>query len=230
MRRTDLIYCVEDNDSVRELVVYTLNSTGFEGKGFSNAKDFWSEMKNALPELIILDIMLPEEDGISVLKKLRSSPATESIPVMLATAKGEEFDKVTGLDAGADDYLVKPFGMMEMVSRIKAVLRRSAPKTGRSVITMGGITVDRSRHTVTADGREISLTLKEYDLLIMLIDNRGTVFTRDSLLSDVWQSDAGIETRTVDVHIGTLRTKLGKCGDMIRTVRGVGYKMEENDA
>lgn len=225
-----MIYCVEDNDSVRDLVVYTLHSTGFEGSGFSCAEDFWNGMAQALPELIILDIMLPGEDGISILRRLKSSPATEKIPVMLATAKGDEFDKVTGLDMGADDYLVKPFGMMEMVSRIKAVLRRSTPKASKAVIRLGNITLDKSRHMVTVGGKEIILTLKEYDLLTLLVDNRGMVFTRDQLLAAVWQSDVGIETRTVDVHIGTLRTKLGEGGDLIKTVRGVGYKMEEGDA
>ena len=223
-----MIYCVEDDNSIRELMVYTLNSTGFAGCGFPNAAEFWNGMKNALPELIILDIMLPGEDGITILKKLKASPATENIPVMMATAKGSEYDKVMGLDLGADDYLVKPFGMMEMISRIRAVLRRTNPREIRQVINIGGITVDKSRHKVLSDGREVVLTLKEYDLLLLLAENAGRAFTRDQLLNAVWQSDTMVETRTVDVHIGTLRTKLGSAGSLITTVRGVGYRMEDN--
>lgn len=221
-----MIYCVEDDNSIRELVVYTLNSTGFEGRGFSNADEFWKGMKELLPELIILDIMLPGEDGISILKKLKSLPATENIPVMMATAKDSEYDKVTGLDLGADDYLAKPFGMLEMISRVKAVLRRTSPKKENTVITLGDIHIDKSRHKVTAGGREIVLTLKEYDLLVLFAENPERAFTREQLLSNVWESDASLETRTVDVHVGTLRTKLGKEGDLIKTVRGVGYRME----
>lgn len=224
-----MIYCVEDDNSIRELVVYTLNSTGFEGRGFSNADDFWEEMKEKLPELIILDIMLPGEDGISILKKLKSSNITENIPVVMATAKDSEYDKVVGLDLGADDYLAKPFGMMEMVSRIKAVLRRTTPKKSVGLITMGNIQVDISKHKVTSEGREIILTLKEYELLVLLMENPERVFTREQLLTNVWQSDGFVETRTVDVHIGTLRTKLGEDGKLIKTVRGVGYRMEEKD-
>lgn len=224
-----MIYCVEDDNSIRELVIYTLNTTGFKSVGFSNADEFWQGMKNALPELIILDVMLPGEDGISILKRLKSSAVTENIPVMMATAKDSEFDKVMGLDLGADDYLAKPFGMMEMVSRVKAVLRRANPKTGNAVVTIGQITIDKSKHKVAADGREITLTLKEYDLLLLLAENPERVFTREQLLTSVWQSDAYIETRTVDVHIGTLRTKLGNDGAMIQTVRGVGYRLETTD-
>lgn len=221
-----MIYCVEDDNSIRELVVYTLNSTGYKGVGFSNADEFWKGMKEALPELIILDIMLPGEDGISILKKLKSSPATENIPVMMATAKDSEFDKVTGLDLGADDYLAKPFGMMEMISRVKAVLRRTKPKNEDSIVTIGNIKIDKVKHKVTVSEREVVLTLKEYELLLLLVENPERVFTREQLLSGVWQADTFVETRTVDVHIGTLRTKLGKDGDMIQTVRGVGYRME----
>ena len=221
-----MIYCVEDENSIRELVVYTLNSTGFQGRGFSNAEEFWEAMKEALPELIILDIMLPGEDGISILKKLKSSPVTESIPVMMATAKDSEYDKVMGLDLGADDYLAKPFGMMEMISRVKAILRRSRPQGKATVISVGNIIIDTAKHKVTVNEREIILTLKEYDLLLLLAENPERVFTREQLLSSVWQSDAFVETRTVDVHIGTLRTKLGKDGALIKTVRGVGYRME----
>lgn len=220
-----MIYCVEDDNSIRELVVYTLNSTGYQGKGFSNADEFWEGMKKCRPELIILDIMLPGEDGISILKKLKSSPLTVDIPVMMATAKGTEYDKVVGLDTGADDYLVKPFGMMEMVSRIKAVLRRSTPTGKSAIIEAGGITINKMKHQVQVNGRDVSLTLKEYDLLVLFAENMERVFTREQLLSIVWQSDIAVETRTVDVHIGTLRTKLGSSGKMIETVRGVGYRM-----
>lgn len=221
-----MIYCVEDESSIRELILYTLNMAGFEATGFSDSEEFWKAMTSALPELIMLDIMLPGEDGISILQKLRSSPVTADIPVILATAKGSEYDKVTGLDLGADDYLCKPFGMMEMVSRIKAVLRRTKPKQSPELLKRGDITLDPSRHTVTAGGRVISLTLKEYDLLKLLLESNGQVFTREALLSAVWGSDFIGESRTVDVHIGTLRTKLGNAGVQIQTVRGVGYRME----
>ena len=221
-----MIYCVEDESAIRDLMVYTLKASGFEAKGFGDSVGFWSAMKTQKPELILLDVMLPGEDGLTVLKRLRSSPATSDIPVIMATAKGSEYDKVIGLDGGADDYLAKPFGMMEMVSRIKAVLRRTAPKQAK-VISYGGITLDESRHLVTVNGSPVSLTLKEYEILKLLMDSPGQVFTREILLSDVWGMDFTGETRTVDVHIGTLRTKLAEAGDMIETVRGVGYKMAE---
>lgn len=221
-----MIYCVEDDASIRELMVYTLQASGFEACGFQDGAAFWDMMKEKKPKLIILDIMLPGEDGISILKKLRTSPGTEEIPVIMATAKDSEYDTVIGLDSGADDYLAKPFGMMEMVSRIKAVLRRSAPQKKRKLIQCGSIVIDEGKHTVTVNDRRISLTLKEYELLKLLAENSGEVFTRDNLLSYVWGADFVGETRTVDVHIGTLRTKLDECGDMIKTVRGVGYKME----
>ena len=207
-----MIYCVEDDSSIRELMVYTLQASGFEACGFQDAAAFWNMMKEKKPELVILDIMLPGEDGISILKKLRTSPVTEEIPVIMATAKDSEYDTVIGLDSGADDYLSKPFGMMEMVSRIK--------------VQCGSIVIDEGKHTVTVNDRLISLTLKEYELLKFLAENTGHVFTRDILLASVWGADFVGETRTVDVHIGTLRTKLDECGDMIKTVRGVGYKME----
>ena len=219
-----MIYCVEDDSSIRELMVYTLQASGFEACG--DAAAFWEMMKEKKPELVILDIMLPGEDGISILKKLKTSPVTEEIPVIMATAKGSEYDTVIGLDSGADDYLSKPFGMMEMVSRIKAVLRRSAPKKKQKQIKCGSIVIDEGKHTVTVNDKIILLTLKEYELLKLLAENAGQVFTRENLLSSVWGGDFVGETRTVDVHIGTLRTKLDECGDMIKTVRGVGYKME----
>lgn len=221
-----MIYCVEDESAIRDLMVYTLKASGFEAQGFGDSVGFWSAMKAQKPELILLDVMLPGEDGLTVLKRLRSSPVTSDIPVIMATAKGSEYDKVIGLDGGADDYLAKPFGMMEMVSRIKAVLRRTAPKQAK-VISYGGITLDESRHMVTVNGSPVSLTLKEYEILKLLMDSPGQVFTREILLSDVWGIDFTGETRTVDVHIGTLRTKLAEAGDMIETVRGVGYKMVE---
>ena len=221
-----MIYYVEDESNIRDLVVYTLKVSGFEAQGFEDGVEFWSAMKAQKPELIILDVMLPGEDGLTILKRLRSSPVTADIPVIMATAKGSEYDKVIGLDGGADDYLAKPFGMMEMVSRIKAVLRRTAPKQAK-VISYGGITLDEGKHTVTVNKTPVSLTLKEYEILKLLIDNPGQVFTREILLSDIWGIDFTGETRTVDVHIGTLRTKLAEAGDLIETVRGVGYKMEE---
>ena len=221
-----MIYYVEDESNIRDLVVYTLKASGFEAQGFEDSGDFWPAMKAQKPELIILDVMLPGEDGLTILKRLRSSPVTADIPVVMATAKGSEYDKVIGLDGGADDYLAKPFGMMEMVSRIKAVLRRTAPKQAK-VISYGGITLDEGKHTVTVNKTPVSLTLKEYEILKLLIDNPGQVFTREILLSDIWGIDFTGETRTVDVHIGTLRTKLAEAGDLIETVRGVGYKIEE---
>ncbi len=221
-----MIYCVEDESSIRDLMVYTLKASGFEAKGFGNSIGFWEAMKDEMPDLVLLDVMLPGESGLTVLKRLRSSPATAAVPVIMATAKDSEYDKVVGLDSGADDYLSKPFGMMEMVSRIKAVLRRVLPKTA-TVLTCGQVTLDESRHTVAVGGKAVLLTLKEYDLLKLLMENPHRVFTRDLLLSEIWGTDYIGETRTVDVHIGTLRTKLSEAGDLIRTVRGVGYKMED---
>ena len=221
-----MIYCVEDDNAIRDLMLYTLGASGFQAKGFPDSTFFWQAMTEEKPELILLDIMLPGEDGITVLKRLRAASATANIPVIMATAKGSEFDKVIGLDTGADDYLVKPFGMMEMVARIKAVMRRTAPKTDQ-VLTCGDIVLDETRHIVTVDSKQVVLTLKEYELLKLLMENAGQVFTRDILLSRIWGQDYLGETRTVDVHIGTLRTKLAKGGEKIETVRGVGYKMVE---
>lgn len=221
-----MIYCVEDDNAIRDLMLYTLGASGFQAKGFPDSTLFWQAMTEEKPELILLDIMLPGEDGITILKRLRAASATANIPVIMATAKGSEFDKVIGLDTGADDYLVKPFGMMEMIARIKAVMRRTAPKA-EQVLTCGNIVLDETRHVVTVDGRQVVLTLKEYELLKLLMENAGQVFTRDILLSRIWGQDYLGETRTVDVHIGTLRTKLAKGGEKIETVRGVGYKMVE---
>lgn len=221
-----MIYCVEDDNGIRDLMTYTLAVSGYEAKGFPDSTGLWEALHTVRPELIMLDIMLPGEDGITILKKLRENSATADIPVIMATAKGTEYDKVIGLDLGADDYLAKPFGMMEMVSRVRAVLRRSAPHSS-GVLTAGPIALDVVRHRVTVGGNEVTLTLKEFELLRLFAENKGVVFTRDQLLAHIWGVDYIGETRTVDVHIGTLRTKLGDAGELIETVRGVGYRMEE---
>ena len=222
-----MIFCVEDDTSSRELMIYTLNSAGFDAKGFPESTEFWKAIETETPELIMLDIMLPGEDGIEILKKLRSKAVTKDIPVIMATAKGTEYDKVIGLDTGADDYLVKPFGMMEMVSHIKAVLRRTAPKMSKNILSTGKLLVNLDEHSVFANGEKVMLTLKEFELLRIFMENPGRVFGRDILLEKIWGTEFYGETRTVDVHIGTLRTKLGECGEYIETVRGVGYRMEK---
>ena len=219
-----MIYCVEDDQSIRDLMVYTLNVAGFEAAGFPDGKAFWEAMTEH-PQLIMLDIMLPGEDGLTILKKLKKDPGTADIPVIMATAKGSEYDTVVGLDLGADDYLCKPFGMMEMVSRIKAVLRRSVHED-KALLVYKDLEMDTSRHTVKVKGKEITFTLKEYDILKLFMENIGIVLTRERLLEAVWDQSFIGESRTVDVHIGTLRSKLGSSGDMIQTVRGVGYRME----
>ena len=222
-----MIYCVEDDNSIRELMLYALRASGFSAAGFETAGAFWQGIRGEKPELVLLDIMLPDEDGISVLKKLRASPATAEIPVIMATAKGTEFDKVIGLDQGADDYLSKPFGMMEMVSRVKAVLRRSAPRTEAALLQYRNIEMNESSHRVSVSGVGVELTVKEYALLRLFLKNPGVAFTRENLLSAVWESDYQGETRTVAVHIASLRTKLKDAGEFIRTVRGVGYRLED---
>jgi len=222
-----MIYCLEDDDAVRNMVLYTLTASGLPAVGFASAEPFFEAVAAELPQLVLLDIMLPGEDGISVLRRLRANPVTESVPVILATAKGTEYDKVTGLDSGADDYLVKPFGMMEMVSRVKAVLRRAAPAAPRRNLTMGDLALDLSAHEVSVCGRPVQLTLKEFELLRLFMENPGRVFTRSEMIARVWQSDYFGETRTVDVHIGTLRTNLAPLSDYIETVRGVGYRMSQ---
>ena len=221
-----MIFVVEDDAGVRDMMVYTLSSTGFDAVGFPDASEFWTAMKECVPELIILDIMLPGEDGISILKKLRSGSLTHAIPVIMATAKGTEYDKITGLDLGADDYLAKPFGMLEMVSRVRAVLRRAAPRKPSREYRFGKLTVIDDERRVISDGERVELTLKEYELLRLFLENPGRVFTRDNLLSEIWGMDYDGETRTVDVHIRTLRQKLGVCGEYLGTVRGVGYRLE----
>lgn len=222
-----MIFCVEDDAGVRELMLYTMKSQGFQAVGFPDAASFWEAMRREKPELILLDIMLPDEDGIEILKKLRSYVVTQEIPVIMATARGTEYDKVVGLDMGADDYLAKPFGMMEMISRIRAVLRRTRPQSAPRVLQSGELTLNETSHEVRFRGAGVELTLKEYELLRLFLQNPGTVFTRDTLLSAVWDSDFAGETRTVDVHIASLRTKLGEAGNGIRTIRGVGYRWEE---
>lgn len=221
-----MIYCVEDDHSIRELMLYTLRASGFEAEGFCDGAALFPALESLRPQLILLDIMLPGMDGIEILKRLRADPVTGRIPVILASAKGTEYDKVLGLDLGADDYLAKPFGMMEMVSRIRAVLRRAAPAAPDKALQLGKLKMDPDSHTVCADGNRVELTLKEFELLRLFLEHPGRVFTRDQLLARIWSADYLGETRTVDVHIGTLRTKLGACGDYIRTVRGVGYRME----
>ena len=218
-----MIYLLEDDDSIRDLVLYTLQSQGMEAKGFPRPSAFWEAVAERLPSLVLLDIMLPEEDGISVLKTLRSSARTCRMPVIMLTAKGTEYDKVLGLDAGADDYLAKPFGMMELLSRIRALLRRTEREV--NIYRCGVLTVDQTRHTVTVNGREVVLTQKEFEVLCLLLKNRGQVLSRERLIEDVWGYAFTGESRTVDVHVRTLRQKLGEAGAYIETVRGYGYKI-----
>ena len=222
-----MIYCVEDDESIRDIEVYTLCSTGFEARGFSDGRAFFEALEDELPDLVILDVMLPGEDGVSLLKRIKASPATRDLPVIMATAKGMEYDKISSLDLGADDYLVKPFGMMEMVARVKAVLRRSAPKRESQTLKYASFEMNPDEHTVTVRGKRVELTLKEFEMLRLFLTRPGMVFTRDRLLSDVWGVDYDGETRTVDVHIRSLRQKLGSDGEMIQTVRGVGYRLED---
>ena len=220
-----MIYCVEDDKSIREIEMYTLQSTGFETKGFEDGHSFFEELKEKKPDLILLDVMLPDEDGISILTKLKKNPDTNDIPVIIASAKGEEYDKIKGLDTGADDYLAKPFGMMEMISRIKAVLRRSIHAVS-SNLTSGNIEMDLNSHIVKVNGEQVDLTLKEYELLKLFISHPGIVYSREALLNKIWEVEYYGETRTVDVHIRTLRSKFMEEGNRITTVRGVGYRYE----
>ena len=222
-----MIYCVEDDDNIRELVIYTLETTGLKAKGFAEGAEFMEALAFDTPELILLDIMLPGEDGLAILRKLKNSSKTKDIPVIMVTAKGTEYDKVIGLDSGADDYVTKPFGMMELVSRIKAVLRRSGQTADKADLEVDGVKMNVKKHEVTVDGEAVTLTLKEYELLERLMRNRNIVLTRDQLLEDIWGYDFDGETRTVDVHVRTLRHKLGEKGAIIETVRGVGYRIGE---
>ena len=223
------IYYVEDDTSIRELVLYALKTAEFQVMGFENAASFYKRMKEQQPDLILLDIMLPDEDGVSILKKLKSRPDTENIPVIMMTAKSSEYDKVLGLDSGADDYITKPFGVMELISRVKAVIRRSDRSKGSAgeVLKIGELGLDEQKHEVYARGQEVSLTFKEFELLSYLMKNRGLVLSRDKILNTIWNYEYEGESRTVDVHIGSLRQKLGTCGDFIKTIRGIGYKIED---
>lgn len=223
-----MIWCVDDDPAIRDIEIYTLESTGYKAKGFADGAEMFEALKTEKPELIVLDIMLPGEDGVEILRKLRESEDTKKIPIIMATAKGSEIDKIQSLDMGADDYLVKPFGVMEMVSRIKAVLRRCNPviEAEDVVISLNGIIINEGEHTVMVDNKPVTLTLKEYDLLKLLISHPGKVYTREKLLSKIWGMDFLGETRTVDMHIKNLRQKLGKKSSMIKTVVGVGYRME----
>lgn len=222
-----MIYFVEDDDSIRELVLYTLNNAGYAARGFARPSLFWEAVKEEKPRLILLDIMLPEEDGLQILKKLRVASQTKKVPIMMLTAKGTEYDKVIGLDYGADDYLPKPFGMMELIARVKALLRRAEIVDGEKDYTIGSLHVVPAKHKVKVDGEEITLTLKEFELLTLFVENQGIVFTRDQLLTKIWGYAFDGESRTVDVHIRSLRQKLGNSGKLIETVRGIGYKLGE---
>lgn len=220
-----MIYCVEDDKTIREMEIYTLEQTGLSACGFADGESMFEALSREIPDLILLDIMLPEMDGIEILKRLRIGADYKDIPVILATAKGTEMDKITGLNLGADDYLVKPFGMMEMVARIKAVLRRTVKKDETS-ITVGNITLNEAEHTVFANGENVELTHKEFDMLCLFLKNKNIVFNREKLMNEVWGSDYMGESRTVDMHIKTLRRKLGTAGGQIKTVIGVGYRLE----
>lgn len=221
-----MIYCVEDDAGVRELVLYTLRASGFCAEGFESGGELFAALSDQLPRLILLDIMLPDMDGVEILRRLRANPQTAQLPVIMATARGTEYDRVLALDQGADDYLSKPFGMMEMVARIRAVLRRSLPQSGARLMQVGGLQMDPDSHRVNVQGKPVELTRKEFELLRLFLKHPGRAYTREQLLESVWGMDYLGETRTVDVHVGTLRTKLGQCGSYIHTVRGVGYRLE----
>ena len=221
-----MIWCVDDDNTIREIEIYTLEQTGFQARGFADGISMLEALKTEIPELIVLDIMMPQMDGIEVLKKLRSESVYKNIPVIMATAKGTEMDKIGGLNSGADDYLVKPFGVMEMVARVKAVLRRSVKEEAGADITVGKITLKGNEHKVIADGEKVELTHKEFAMLKLFMQNVGMVFSRDKLMSEIWGMDYIGETRTVDMHIKTLRHKLGSAGGQIKTVIGVGYRLE----
>ena len=221
----DLIYLLEDDDSIRKLVIYALNSQGYEAKGFERPAEFWKAMGQAQPDLVLLDIMLPEEDGLTILQKLRAAAGTKKLPVIMLTAKNTEYDRVVGLDSGADDFISKPFGMMELVARVRAVLRRTESREENSDYQLGELFVSPKRHVVKVDGEKVSLTNKEFELLCLLLEHQGMAMTRDAIMDGVWGQEFSRENRTLDVHVRTLRTKLGPAGHYIETVRGVGYKM-----
>lgn len=220
-----MIYVVEDDRSIRELIVYTLENMNLEAMGFENPSGFWMQMKKEIPTLVMLDVMLPEEDGIEILKKIRKNTETESLPVIMVTAKTSEYEKVKGLDSGADDYIPKPFSMLEMVARVKALLRRTTDQKNQKEYYMKNLYVCPVKHIVQVDGKDVMLTLKEFELLCLLLRNQGIVFTREQLLNQIWGYEFDGESRTVDVHIRTLRQKLGDTVDIIKTIRGVGYKI-----
>ena len=221
-----MIWCVEDDASIRDIEIYALKSAGYQAAGYEDGTSFWEAVQKEKPELVVLDVMLPGVDGITLLRRMREDPALKESPVILATARGAEIDKIQGLDLGADYYLAKPFGVMELVSCVRAVLRRCAPKKEEKVLKLGGLALDQEKHTVTADGREIVLTYKEFELLHLFLANPGIAFTRDQLFSKVWGETYFGESRTIDTHILTLRQKLGPYGDCIKTVRNVGYRLE----
>ena len=221
-----MIWCIEDDPGIREIEVYALNSTGLQAQGFEDGTAFWEALQSAQPDLILLDVMLPGEDGVALLKRLKADERFREIPVIMATARGTEFDKVQSLDLGADDYITKPFGMMEMVSRVKAVLRRSQPKQASGLLQLGELALDEGQHTVSVAGQRIALTYKEFELLRLFLSHPGIAFSREQLLQIIWNTDYAVETRTVDMHIRTLRQKLGQYGQYIETVRGVGYRLE----
>jgi len=221
-----MIWCVEDDSSIRDIEVYALISTGFEARGFEDGDSFWNALQSEKPELVVLDVMLPGKDGVTLLKMMKESDEFRNIPVIMATAKGTEYDKIQSLDLGADDYLVKPFGIMEMVSRVKAVLRRCKRSASSNLLKLDGLVLNPNEHTVTIDGERVILTYKEYELLHLFLSQPGIAFTREQLLSSVWNTEYLGETRTVDMHIRTLRQKLGPYGHLIETVRNVGYRLE----
>ena len=225
-----MIWCVEDDASIRDIEVYALQSTGFQARGFEDGSAFWKALRDEeeKPQLVVLDVMLPGIDGVELLRRMRNEPALEQIPVVMATAKGTEYDKIQGLDLGADYYLTKPFGVMELVSCVKAVLRRCQSQRAEHQLTAGDIKMDLDEHTAAVGGQRIALTYKEFELLRLFLTYPGTAFTRDQLMETVWGMDYCGETRTVDMHIRTLRQKLGHCGEMIQTVRNVGYRLEVN--
>ena len=221
-----MIWCVEDESSIRDIEVYALTSTGFEARGFEDGGSFWNALQSEKPELVVLDVMLPGIDGVELLKRMKASEDLQNIPVIMATAKGSEYDKIQSLDLGADDYLVKPFGIMEMVSRVKAVLRRCQRPASSKLLKLDGLVLNPDEHTVAVDGERVILTYKEYELLHLFLSQPGIAFTREQLLVNVWNTDYMGETRTVDMHIRTLRQKLGDYGNIIETVRNVGYRLE----
>ena len=222
-----MIWCVEDDNGILETELYALTSTGFTARGFGDGDSFWEALQTERPDLVLLDVMLPGADGVTLLRRMKDRSALRDIPVIMATAKGTEYDKIQSLDLGADDYLVKPFGLMEMVSRVKAVLRRCAGGQERDVLTLDGLVLDANAHTVTVDGARVELTYKEFELLRLFLSRPGAAFTREQLFAQVWGEGYVGETRTLDMHIRTLRQKLGRYGGSIETVRGVGYRLED---